>query len=829
MLEWFLRTTGTSDEFLVHLDKAALAFQHPVALVVGLVMLIPTGAFIFLRQQRNLATVPPALRHSLSIARCLILAILVFVLAGPYLKIDHRVEKKPIVALLFDHSQSMQLPAGPFEVEADAVRIAKAAGYQTPENRVDAEARRALNRISRAQLSQTVVQTSAAPMLAKLGDDFDVRFYSFAGDLKPIAVAHAARVRPADGGDGSSAREPRAPHRHLPDPPTPGGGSSHLGDAIQQLFDDVAGRPVAGVLLFSDGQNTGGKSPSEAGQFAGKSGSPVFAIPAGTSTRLRDVSIIDTFTSGQVSVGDTAQVAVTIESQGFSGRPVKVQLLDGETEIASRDIVLRDTEQQQVELNFEAKEPGAKLLTVKIAPQPEEPEELHANNSDAALLRVTKERLKVLFIDGLPRWDFRFLKNAIRRDRGLGGRTPAKPETDQPDIVLDSELRRRPADQQQVFKGSLDELAEYHTIIIGDISPERMSGEFLELLSKAVIDRGVGLVVAAGPRHTPHAFDSRLLDLLPVKLQPNAAGMEAPVYQPFRIELTAEGNLHEVLRLYDEAARSENVWSQMPPYFWAAAATRPAPGATVLAVNPSIEGRFGKQPLIATHFAGKGQVLFLGTDSTWLWRQNVGDRFFYKFWGQAIRFVARRDDLDGKQNRLAVFPYRVRPGESTRIELHAFQSDGLPRTEPKLSVQVAGSEKPQVVELVADSAMKGRYTGRFTPQPTSLVASAGEYTVRFEPGGGGDLVEAKFRVQPAAEELRHPNLNRTTLELLANSSGGQVVELPDLTSIADKLKGESTTSQLYREQVIWDNWLTLTLLVLIYSVDVGLRRLVGLS
>lgn len=398
-----------------------------------------------------------------------------------------------------------------------------------------------------------------------------------------------------------------------------------------------------------------------------------------------------------------------------------------------------------------------------------------------------------------------------------------------PDIVLDSELRRRAADKQRVFDGSLDELAEYHTIIVGDISPERMTAEFVELLAQAVSERGVGLIVAAGPRFMPHAYDSRLLDLLPVKLQSNAAGIEAPVYQPFRIEITPEGNLHDVLRLHDDATRSENVWIQMPPYFWAAAATRPAPGATVLAVNPSIEGRFGKQPLIATQFAGKGQVLFLGTDSTWLWRQNVGDRFFYKFWGQAIRFVARRDDLDAKQNRLEVRPYRVRPGESTRIELHAVTADGLPRTEPKLIVQVAGPEKPQVVELAADSAVKGRYTGRFTPRPTSLVASAGEYTVRFEPGSGGDPVEARFRVQPSAEELRHPNLNRVTLELIANASGGQVVELPDLGLIADKLKGEAQTSQLYREQVIWDNWLTLTLLVLIYSVDVGLRRLVGLS
>ena len=85
------------------------------------------------------------------------------------------------------------------------------------------------------------------------------------------------------------------------------------------------------------------------------------------------------------------------------------------------------------------------------------------------------------------------------------------------------------------------------------------------------------------------------------------------------------------------------------------------------------------------------------------------------------------------------------------------------------------------------------------------------------------------RVITAADEMRHPNLNRVALESISNSSGGQVVDLTDLASVPEKLKGEVRTSHLYREASIWDNWLTMLLLVVVYSVDVGLRRLVGLS
>jgi hypothetical protein len=472
-----------------------------------------------------------------------------------------------------------------------------------------------------------------------------------------------------------------------------------------------------------------------------------------------------------------------------------------------------------LDLRFEAKEPGPRYLTINVPVQPEEPDELKANNVEVAFVRVDKEKIKVLYVEGLPRWDFRFLKNAMRRDNGLGGRK----KEDEPDILLDAELKRKPADQPSGYPTTLDELAEYHTVILGDVAPDRLPPGFVELLVEGVEQKGVGLIVASGPRFTPHLYDQRFHDMLPVKLRKNAAGLPAPVYNPFRLELSPEGAIQEAMRLYDDTGRNQNVWTHMPPYFWCAAAERAAPAATVLAYNPSIEGRYGKMPLVAYHYFGHGRVMFIGTDSTWLWRQNVGDRFFYKFWGQSVRFVARRDESESKKTKIEVQPVRIQPGETAEVELMAFRAGGAPHTEKKLSLNLTGPEKPQKLDVKADGGTKGRYTGRFTPKV------AGNYRVAYEPGGEEESVEARVRVITAADEMRHPNLNRTALESVSNSSGGQVVELTDLASIPEKLKGEVRTSHLYREGSIWDNWLTLMLLVVVYSVDVGLRRLVGLS
>src|SRR5205814_443776 len=136
-------------------------------------------------------------------------------------------------------------------------------------------------------------------------------------------------------------------------------------------------------------------------------------------------------------------------------------------------------------------------------------------------VRVSEEKLKVLFVEGLPRWDFRFLKNAMRRDNGLGGRS--SPE---PDIRLEAEWRRGTPEQKiAALPRTLEHLAEYHTVILGDVSPAMLGDSFIKLLDQAVREKGLGLVVEAGPLSMPHRYGDTLHDLLPVRLKRGLAGM----------------------------------------------------------------------------------------------------------------------------------------------------------------------------------------------------------------------------------------------------------------------------------------------------------------
>jgi hypothetical protein len=792
MLNWLLRQANVSDVFLEHRGELTYHVQYPLVLYVGLPVILVLGIATFLLQRRNLRSSPISLIVALTACRVFILALLVTVLAGPFVKLETARENRPVFAIIFDRSQSMDLNAGPFS-DQDARRIAQATGVQVSDKLLD----RAINPQTRARLGHSAATAKRDELIAAHAKRFDLKVYTFARDITPVGVDAANFA--------------------LPEPAPPGGPSSRLGDAIQHVLKEAAGRPIAGIIVFTDGESTAGLTLGEAAQACRAVDAKVFAVPTGAAAKARDVSIIDVSTSGQVTLGDTARVSVVLESQDYDGKPVTVIVRDGEKILDTKEILLHSAEQQQVELTFTATESGPRYLVVEVTPFADEDHK--TNNTDVALLRVSDEKIKVLYIEGLPRWDFRFLKNAMRRDTGLTGR-----EGKLVDIVLEAEWRRQPELlRTKALPHTIEELAAYHTIILGDVSPKLLTPEFVKLLKQVVHEKGVGLVVQVGPQSMPPAFDKTFLDLLPVQLDRKASGIYAPAAKPFTLELTPDGILHEAMQLYDDPGRNQATWAQMLPYQWCVAAIRPNPAATVLVANPNVTNNYGKLPLISWQPAGKGRVMLVGTDSTWLWRQNVADRFFYKFWGQSIRFVARTEDAGKKKSWIEVKPVRIQPGEEALIELRAYTDAGAPVEQASLPIDVTGPGTRTLLTLEADPNTKGRYLGKYR------VPIVGDF--RFQYGSG--LAEARLRVLTAPEEMRYPNVNRSALRTLASTTGGKVVELTDPDwhrQIVAELKGEpKVIRRPPSEATIWDNWMVLALLIFVYSLDVGMRRLGGLS
>jgi hypothetical protein len=719
-LAWLLKALNISDEVIDHISDCRLAVHHERLLIVGLALLLPWSLYVAWRQARSLADASLGLRFCLSTIRIAMGLFLILVLADPYLRLDYQIEKRPLVAVLLDSSASMQLPVGEFANPQETARQARAAGDKSSDPRQ-------VVRTSRWTHAANALRYLSPSLCKELSQRAAVRYFCFDRELVLLGI------------------DPANPQ--FPGSAKPRGASSRLGDAVIQVLADAGDRPIAGIILLSDGESTAGMPLDDAARSAGARSIPIYTVPIGSSARLRDVAVTELFATDTVSIGDQVKATASIESDGFDKRQVQVELLDGDKIVDSQLITLQGGEPQQIDLNFRASEPGNHWLTARIAPQVEESEALQANNSSAACVRVSDSKLRVLYLEGWPRWDFRFLKNAMRRDHGLGGK-----RSGQPDIILEREYRLWDRKQQSAaLPSGPQELAQYDVVILGDVSPALLTPAFLQSLDEAVRHQGVGLIVAAGPLYMPHAYGEPLRSLLPVRLAEQAAGYDAPGARAFSLELSAEGTLWDAMRFADRPAENLLIWKSLPTYEWCWPACSPAPGASVLVWNPGMKTEIGKLPLIATHCAAKGRVLGVGTDSTWLWRRNVGDRYFYKFWGQSIRAVARRQAA--LADSLEALPRRCTPGESVHIQLSAFSADGRPKADARVAVQVSGPTNGKV-EMQADPGAPGIYRGVFT------TTQPGQYRLAYQGQDGRAPAETVVRADASTEEFRRLNFRK---------------------------------------------------------------------
>lgn len=772
MTLWLLRVIGAGEQATGQVDRVQWLWSRPQWLVLGLILMIPATWFVIRRHRRSLAHIGRAPRRALSACRIGVLLLLVIVLGGPYVRLDETIQRKPVLGWIVDESSSMQLPAGPFE------------GPKA-------------NSLTRTHvLDQSLSQH--AKMIESLSERFDVKRYRVARRVR--TVQEDQTLQPLSASDA---------------------GETALGDALLKAIDDAAGRMLGGIVMFTDGQNTTGADPMAVLRRAGAgdggevsaSAARVWAVPIGSDELPADLALVDVLAPAQVTQGDTVSILATVQSTRLDGRSVSVKLIQGAKTLDSGTIITREGQRIQIPLSYTADESGEQLLRVVVESAPEEP--VTDNNACTVRLSVGSDREKVLVIEGYPRWDFRFLDHAMRRDRGV-----------EPTFVMESQLIAdgvRPGDMARAAKLPTDakEWAAYHLVMVGDVSEHLLTAQAQATLKQAVEDEGVGLIVQAGPEHMPHEFaDGPLAELLPLKVT-EQAGVEAPAFSPFRMTVTATGALQPTFAVYSSATKNRQIWSQMPEFYWAAA-TEPGvkPGATLMAEFSSPSGA---RPLIAEHFAGRGRVMFIGADGTFRWRRNIGDYLFYRFWGQAIRHAGRAAARGADESWIEASPHEVEVGGEVAIELFAVSGSGQPSREQKQTVHVTGPDG-QAVGTIEVGAIRqaGHYRGIWRAQ------QPGEITLSYAEARG-KRAEARVAVRDSGRERLKPTVDRDALGSLADASGGGMIELDELDRLPDVLEGETLTLHRPREAEVWDNWVVLMLLVGLYCTDVGIRRVLGLT
>ena len=536
------------------------------------------------------------------------------------------------------------------------------------------------------------------------------------------------------------------------------------GTDIGQALDDAFHRfnNLKAVLLLSDGQWNSGKSPLGAATRYREQNIPIFTVAVGSETPLPDLALENVSAPAYGLFGE--EIAIPFKVTSHLPREVKttVSIIDDQGEAASREITIPPNGEVEDSILWSPRQMGEVTATVKLPVQPDEA--IVDNNARTFHTSIRAEKLRVLVVDSLPRWEYRYLRNALARDPG----------------VQLSCLLLRPdlgpgegVDYISSFPSSAEALAPYDVVFLGDvgIGQGELTLDDAKLLKGLVEQQASGLVFVPGRRGREESLiDSPLKDLYPVELddtKPGGIGLQNEA----QLTLTGSGRRHWLTRFEPDEDRNDELWKQLPGFFWSAAVEKSRPGSEVLAVHSDLRNSWGRMPLLVTRTAGNGKVLFLGTDSAWRWRRGVEDKFHYRFWGQVVRWMAHQRHLSEKDGmRVSYSPETPQAGDSVFLQATILDQSGFPIDKGPVTGRVTSpAGRAERLDFTQLEGGWGVFKSSFNTQ------EAGKYKLEVLASQYGRRLETDLLVaQPLLEKQGQPVDSQILREIAAMTHGASV-------------------------------------------------------
>jgi hypothetical protein len=629
--------------------------------------------------------------------------------------------------------------------------------------------------------------------------------------------------------------------------------ASDLTSTISASLSTSDQAPLAGIVVFTDGRDNAHPDATQLLARLRGAGVPIYPVLVGSQQRPKDLAIASIDAPITVYENDHPVARVILRTTGFEGQPVTVRLTRerDETaanapegtdpqpaEIASRTVT-PDGPSTTIEFDLDAGELGRQRYVVSTEVLPGETRS--DNNSKKFSFQVVDDEADVLVLEGEARWEFRYLEAALKRDEHVKVervvfRQPymgVLPDTFFPRTL---DLPADPAAQT----GS--PFAPFDVVIVGDVAPHQVQIAGWDLLDRYVREEGGTLVLIAGKRFMPLGYRSDTLNnLLPVenlrKIEMSGADQTgAPADRGFHLQLTPDGETQAMLQLDPDEVENRRIWSSLPGHPWGlrgeakpgcsvwAAATRPGAAPDLQAER--------ENAIIVQQYVGAGQVLWIGIDSTWRWRNRVGDQYHHRFWGQIARWAAEFKATAGNEF--------VRFGPERPVVLQGDDALFLARwTEPflrrnpelKARAEISRAEDPDhapvmTIDLTPTETRPLVHSGRATG------LAAGEYRARLvveNANAGAEEIAAELTVtERVTTELSELTANRDLLEQIADATGGRLFYPDQLDELPRPFEGLTETESLREEVPLWDHWFTLLLLCGVLGTEWVLRKLNGL-
>ncbi len=710
-------------------------------------------------------------RGILSGLRLTALAVLLFALLQPTLVLDSVVEQRNFVGVLLDDSRSMTLPAETDGTRADFVR--------------------------------STFGAEGSDLVDDLGERFSLRYFRFGSEV--------SRVESADALGFDATR-------------------TDVTSALDRAREGLSSVPLSGLVVVSDGAGNDGAAVEEALVPLQAASIPVYTIALGAETLEPDIQVDRVELPRTVLRGSDIVVDVPVTQRGFDRRTVTLIVEDGPRRLAEVPVEFEgDGETVLARARFTLDETGPRSVRFRIPP--EEGEAVARNNARELLLEVRDDNEKILFFEGEPRPEVRFLRRAIWGDDNL-------------QVVLlqrtaDAKYIRIDVDDgeelQTGFPRSREELFRYRAVVLGTVEASYFTPDQLDMLADFVSVRGGGLLLLGGRRSfSEGGFQGTALeDVMPVVLGPPEDPREA--FTQVRVQPTPAGRAHPVSNIGEaifppeavvrEDLDPEDPWSTLPYLHTRNRILETKPGATTLLSGETPDGT--ERVVLASHRYGRGKAIAFAVDDSWTWQMHatvgVEDQRHERFWSQLLRWLV--EDV-AQPVRVTPERERVEAGETVPIVAEVLDSAYIEVNAANVMATVTSpsglvTEQPLAWTIEEDGVYRGAVD----------LNEPGVHTIEVRAAQADEeLGSSAAFVQVGASDEEYFDASRRTASLrrLAEVTGGRFYTPETVDQLPEDLRFTGAGVTLREERDLWDMPIVLILLLGLIGAEWGYRRLRGM-
>ena len=605
---------------------------------------------------------------------------------------------------------------------------------------------------------------------------------------------------------------------------TPNGAATHISDGLKQLTTETADLPVGAIVLLTDGaENTSG--PERSGIDSGALNAlrnrrlPVHTVGFGKEATAHDIEIRDVNVAASALVNSRINATVSFTQRGYEGSKATLFIRDGDKNLASREVTLGANGAIQYEtLFFSAGDAGVKTLEFSVGPLTGE--DNRANNTISHPLIVTDAKRRILYVEGEPRWEYKFIRRAAEND---------------PTIQIVSMLRTTenkiyrqgisdPKELEEGFPVRPEDLFKYQGIIVGSVEAGYFTPLQQELLREFVDRRGGGLLFLGGRYSLADGGwgGSGVASLIPTFL-PNSKNTFHR--EPATVQLAPAGTDSPITRLVDDQTKNQDRWRKLTYLMDYQDAGTPKPGASVLAEMNAGRRRL---PLLITENYGRGRTAILATSGTWRWQmsQPLGDPVHELFWQQLLRWLVA--DSQGHVVATASSETLMDSG-AIRIMAHVSNGEYLPAPDAKVTAHFIG---PENIDALVDMSPVQNSQGDFLAEWTAPKAGPylAEITAHSATTGTSQNKEdlsrdvLAFQRTDGRAENFHTGQNRDFLEELAAQTGGRYWKPDELVRLPSEISYSEAGISVRDTKDLWDMPITFVALLLLLFIEWFLRR-----